>query len=87
VNDLRRRLAVAEKAMQAVRPEITCIVVSGGLSGSTADDGAFVSGSLRYRRENGEEVADFRRRVVAAAQAAGVRVIVFGGLPIRPRGE
>jgi hypothetical protein len=75
---IERRLIAAERRLNPPVPRIQEVVILGGLPGS--DDVAFATaGDIRLERAPAESFAAFRARTRAAADAAGVAFIVFGG--------
>jgi hypothetical protein len=83
VNDLKRRLAAAERELQCVRPRIWRIIIEGNPDGLGEDDAR--SGGIRYHRMPGETVEAFRKRAGDDAEARGFKTIIFGHGPSRPR--
>jgi hypothetical protein len=75
--DLHRRLSQLETVM---RMPSGCEVVRilGGLP--DMDDHAW-AGALRFQQEPDESREVFEDRVIETAEAAGERLVVFGGLP------
>jgi hypothetical protein len=57
------------------------IKITGGQPDAGPDDHATADG-LDWTRKPDESVADFRRRVLAEANAASVQLLIFGGLPL-----
>src|ERR1700751_2763475 len=74
-----RRLAALEQRLNASAAGITEIVVRGGLGPSVAPIASF--SGREWEAAPDESFESFRARAKAAAEAEGVRYIIFGGLP------
>ncbi len=76
--DLERRLSRLEETLILPR-SCTVIRVGGGVPG---EELAYAfAGVLRLRRGSYEPLDIFERRVIDAAEEAGVAFVVIGGLP------
>jgi hypothetical protein len=76
---IERRLAAAERRLNPPVPRIEEVVILGGLPGSDDDPTFAAAGGMRWERAPAESFAEFRARTRAAAEAAGVAFILFGG--------
>ena len=74
-----RRVAAIERRTMLAPSEIMEIFVSGGLGPGVAPVASF--SDRQWEAAPGESFEGFRNRVKAAAEAAGVAFIIFGGLP------
>jgi hypothetical protein len=81
--NLANRIAGAERAMSVLRPGLREIVIRGGLTADAWGDFATVDGR-RVDRGPVEDVETFQIRVRKLAQAAGAKLVVYGGLPAWP---
>jgi hypothetical protein len=79
VNRLESRIAALERRQQQQHGEVKVVVIRGGLHDGDPNYGKV--GELRFQRADDESFPAFQARVVAAAAAAGERLVVIGGLP------
>ena len=78
VNRLESRIAALERRQQQ-HGEVKVVVIRGGLQDGDPTYGK--AGELRFQRADDETFPTFQARTVAAAAAAGERLVVIGGLP------
>jgi len=71
-----RRLAAAEQAAMAKAPVFHVIRLKGGLPGLRCA----VADGLHWERLSDEPIEIFEERVIAAAEKAKAKTVVFGGL-------
>jgi len=73
-----RRLAAAERRISSKASSLQIIVVHGGFSGTPryADGGGRI-----WERALDETLEAFEQRVITDAKAAGLKLVIIGGLP------
>jgi hypothetical protein len=81
VRAIERRLIAVERRLNPPVPRFQEIVILGGLPGSDNDPTLATVGEMQWERAPAESFAAFRARTGAAAEAAGLAFIIFGGLP------
>lgn len=72
---LESRIAALEGA---ARDGLLSVVVHGGLRAQLGPDNTAKAAGTTWTRGEGEDVAEFRARVLGEAKAAGAKVLVWG---------
>jgi hypothetical protein len=73
-----RRLAAAERLLLPRKGSLQVVTVHGGLSGTPR----FVDvGGRILERASDETLEGFEKRAITEAKAAGLRLLIIGGLP------
>lgn len=81
MKSIARRLAAIERCLAPPSAAPQVIIISGGPHGGEPTHAS--AGDMTWERAPGESFADFQARAVAGATAAGERLVVIGGLPLR----